>query len=71
MDTALKAMTLKQLDEVGTFVEEKNHVLLVAGPCSQCHHPKTEVVNAILNQDRQLITHLAIDSRCARDLLAL
>jgi DNA-binding transcriptional regulator LsrR (DeoR family) len=71
MKTALRAMTLKQLDEVSEFVADQGHVLLVSGPCSKCHLPKTEIVKAILEQKRQLITHLAVDSRCGRDLLAM
>ena len=71
MKTAIRAMTVKQLDELSEFVAGQGHVLLVSGPCSKCHLPKTEVVKAILDQKRQLITHLAVDSRCGRDLLAM
>lgn len=70
LKTPLRAMTIMQLGEVSEFVAKKKHVLLVAGPCANCHRPKTEVVKAILDQEHPLITHLAVDSRCARALLA-
>jgi DNA-binding transcriptional regulator LsrR (DeoR family) len=68
LETAIRAMTITELGDVSRFVREKNQVLLVAGPCATCHRPKTEVVKAILDQDDPLITHLVVDSRCARDL---
>ncbi len=68
LKTNLRAMTVMELGEVARFVSEKKHVLLVAGPCASCNFPKTEIVHAILEQDRRLITHLAVDSRCGREL---
>ncbi len=44
--------------------------LMVAGPCASCNEPKTEVVHAVLEQGRRLITHLAVDSRCGRELVS-
>jgi DNA-binding transcriptional regulator LsrR (DeoR family) len=66
----VRAMTIMDLDQVSQFVADDNLVLLVAGPCGLCHEPKAEVVKAILEQPKRLITHLAVDSTCARALLA-
>jgi DNA-binding transcriptional regulator LsrR (DeoR family) len=68
--TQMRAMTILELDEVSQRVEERKHVLLVAGPCARCHRPKSDVVDAILGQERRLITHLVLDSPCARAMLA-
>jgi DNA-binding transcriptional regulator LsrR (DeoR family) len=68
--TRLRAMTILQLDDVADRVEEGRQVLLVAGPCARCHRPKSDVVNAILQQERKLVTHLVVDSPCARAMLA-
>jgi DNA-binding transcriptional regulator LsrR (DeoR family) len=71
LDTHIRAMTVMSLSEVAEFVEEKKvRVLLVAAPCVACHRPKTEVVKAILEHERRLVTHLAVDTGCARALIA-
>jgi len=67
----MRAMTVVTLNDVSRLVASKKHVLLVAGPCARCHTPKIDVVKAILDQEQQLVTHLAIDSRCVRGLAAL
>jgi DNA-binding transcriptional regulator LsrR (DeoR family) len=65
-----RAMAIKTLREVQDFVAEGKQVLLVAGPCAECLRAKTEIVGTVLDQQRPLITHLVVDSRCARELLA-
>jgi DNA-binding transcriptional regulator LsrR (DeoR family) len=71
LDTHIRAMTIMKLSEVAKLVEKRKvRVLLVAGPCAACHRPKTEVVKAILEQEHRLVTHLAVDTRCARSLIA-
>ncbi|MDH3227717.1 MAG: hypothetical protein OEM67_11600 [Thermoleophilia bacterium] len=45
-------------------------MLLVAGPCGQCHEPKAEVVRAIREQRERLITHLVVDNGCARAVMS-
>jgi DNA-binding transcriptional regulator LsrR (DeoR family) len=62
-------MTVMNLNGLNELIEQKKHVLLVAGPCQRCHQPKTKVVQAILDQKDRLITHLVTDSRCARELV--
>jgi hypothetical protein len=70
LDTHIRAMTIMKLSEVAELIEEKRaQVLLVAGPCAACHRPKTEVLKAILEHERRLVTHLAVDSRSARSLI--
>jgi DNA-binding transcriptional regulator LsrR (DeoR family) len=66
----VRAMTIMDLGQVSQFVADKNLVLLVAGPCGVCHRPKDAVVRAILEQPKQLITHLVVDSGCARALVS-
>jgi len=71
LDTHLRAMTIMKLSRVAELVEEKKiRVLLVAGPCTACHRPKAEVLKAILDHERRLVTHLAVDSRSVRSLIA-
>jgi DNA-binding transcriptional regulator LsrR (DeoR family) len=65
----LRAMTIMQVGELAGFIERGQRVLLVAGPCAECFQLKTEIVRTILSQPQHLITHLVIDSRCARELL--
>jgi DNA-binding transcriptional regulator LsrR (DeoR family) len=67
--TPISANTLMDLEEVGALVARGKHVLLVAGPCTQCHTPKSDIVQAILTQPTRLVTHLVVDSRCARTVL--
>jgi DNA-binding transcriptional regulator LsrR (DeoR family) len=69
LKTRIRAMTIMNLSGLTALIKEKKHVLLVAGPCHKCHQPKTEVVQAILDQKDPLITHLVTDSRCARELV--
>jgi DNA-binding transcriptional regulator LsrR (DeoR family) len=69
VEDGARAMTVMDLDEVSRFVADDNLVLLVAGPCGMCHEPKTDVVKAILEQPERIITHLVIDTGCARALL--
>ena len=70
LNSEIRAMTIMELDRLSDFVRRKKHVLLVAGPCHQCHEPKTRVVRAILDQQQRLITHLVTDSRCVREMLS-
>jgi DNA-binding transcriptional regulator LsrR (DeoR family) len=71
LDTHIRAMTIMNLSKVASLVEHKRvKVLLVAAPCATCHRPKTEVLRAILEHERRLVTHLAVDGRCARSLIA-
>jgi DNA-binding transcriptional regulator LsrR (DeoR family) len=70
LKTGLRAMTIMDLGTVSKLVSRKKHVLLAAGPCAKCHKPKSDVVKAILDQERQLITHMVVDSGCARSVLS-
>lgn len=68
-DAAVRAMTIMELSDLSGFIQKKKRVLLVAGPCGECAAPKTDVVKAILDAEERLITHLVVDSRCARGLV--
>jgi DNA-binding transcriptional regulator LsrR (DeoR family) len=66
----IRAMTIMRLCELSKLIDNKKHVLLVAGPCHKCHKSKAKVVKAILDQQEHLITHLVTDSRCASQVLS-
>jgi len=69
LNSRIRAMTIMKLNGLSELIAANKHVLLVAGPCHQCHRPKTNVVKAILDQQNHLITHLVTDSRCAREMV--
>jgi DNA-binding transcriptional regulator LsrR (DeoR family) len=66
--THTRAFTLLELDELPGRIGEGLQVLLVAGPCGGCGRPKTEILQAVLNTERPLITHLVVDTRTSRGL---
>ena len=65
----MKAMTVMGLSQFPEFIKKGNQVLLVLGPCGECHTPKTDMLEAVLAMKPSLITHLVTDSRAARDVL--
>jgi len=67
--SSVRALTLVDLKELQSFVAGGRRVVLVAGPCGSCHLPKAGIVEAVLRQERPLITDLVTDSRCASELL--
>ncbi|MBN1569404.1 MAG: hypothetical protein JXA73_16280 [Acidobacteria bacterium] len=67
--TEMQTVTLMDLRDLPDFIKQKKKVLLLLGPCGDCGGPKEEVLKAILNYERRLITHLVVDSRSARGLL--
>jgi len=69
LNSRIRAMTIMRLCELSELIKDNKHVLLVAGPCSKCKRPKTQVVKAILDQRNHLITHLVTDSLCARQVV--
>jgi DNA-binding transcriptional regulator LsrR (DeoR family) len=69
VQTAIRAMTLMELNKLPDFIAKGKSVLLVLGPCSKCNQTKAEVLKAILNQKKKLITDLVVDSRSAQDML--
>jgi DNA-binding transcriptional regulator LsrR (DeoR family) len=68
LNTEIRAMTVLELPDLEKFIQQGKHVLLALGPCSLCHAPKTDILRAILNQPKRLITHLVVDSRSAAGL---
>ncbi|MFH1842908.1 MAG: hypothetical protein ABIF77_06845 [bacterium] len=63
--TEIRAMTLVEPAQLPDFLARKKHVLLLLGPCSDCHKPKDGILAALLNQDEHYLNHLVIDSRTA------
>jgi len=68
--TEMTTVTLMELTELPALIKQRKQVLLLVGPCGNCGGPKDEVLKAILNQKQKSITHLVVDSRSARGLLA-
>jgi len=67
--TETRAMTLIELSELPTLINNGKYVLLVLGPCSKCNRSKAEILGAILSQRKNIITHLVADSRSVREML--
>ena len=68
IETQIRAMTLKELSELPAFIANGKKVLLMLGPCSACHKPKTDLLKVLLAMKPPLMTHLVVDSRTARPL---
>lgn len=68
--TDMQTVTLMGLQDLPEFIKQKKKVLLLLGPCGDCGGPKEDVLKAILNHKQRLITHLVVDSRSARGLIA-
>lgn len=66
--TEMRAMTLFELSELPELIRSGKHVLLVLGPCGGCNRPKGEILQAILDAEEPLISHLVVDTRSAREL---
>ena len=63
----MRALTIMELNALPAFIKNGNQVLLVLGPCGECHTPKTEMLKTLLNLKEHLITHLVTDSFAARE----
>ncbi len=66
IDTEMRTVTLMELSALPDFINRGGAVLLLVGPCGNCGGPKEDVLSAVLNYRRKLITHLVVDSRSAR-----
>jgi DNA-binding transcriptional regulator LsrR (DeoR family) len=69
LTTDIRAMTLFELDQLSELRNQGKHILLVLGPCAHCNRTKSEILSAVLNQKKKLITHLVADSRSVREVL--
>jgi DNA-binding transcriptional regulator LsrR (DeoR family) len=65
-----RSLSIVDLDQLPAFIRRGRQVLLMLAPCGQCRRPKTEILQAILELDEPLITHLVVDSPTARSLFA-
>jgi hypothetical protein len=64
-----RAMTLIELAMLPGYIQRGTQVLLVLGPCSVCHRPKTDILGTLLHLPEPILIHLIVDSRSARGLL--
>lgn len=67
--TEVRAMTLIELPELPRFIKRGKYVLLVLGPCAICQETKSRILSAILNSKQQLISHLVVDTRSAKEAM--
>jgi DNA-binding transcriptional regulator LsrR (DeoR family) len=70
VQTDVRALTLMTLQELPAFIKAGKQVLLSLRHCGECGKPKTDLLQAILNYSEPLVTHLVVDSRAAREVLA-
>ncbi len=70
IEMSTKIMMLMEANELPAFIASRKKVLLAVGACSRCHATKEPIVQVVLDQprDRQLVTHVVLDSRTARRL---
>jgi len=66
-----QGMTLFELAEFPGLLEQGKQIILSIGPCTKCGVTRSEVLRAILNQKKPLISHLHLDSATAKEMLAL
>jgi DNA-binding transcriptional regulator LsrR (DeoR family) len=71
LKTGIRAMTLIELNDLPNLIARDKWALLVLGPCVTCGKPKTEMLRAVLELPRHLITDLVVDSVTARVVLSL
>lgn len=71
IQTEVRAMTLVELPQLPRFIKRGKYVLLVLGPCAICQETKSRILSAILNSRKQLISHLVVDTRSAKEAMQL
>jgi DNA-binding transcriptional regulator LsrR (DeoR family) len=66
-ETARRAFTLVELEQIIEFVKEGKQVLLTLAPCGSCGELKGNLMRCIL--DQQIATHVVFDTRSAGQML--
>ncbi len=64
-----RPITLIDLRELAEQIERNCKVVLVLGPCGRCHTEKSQVLRAVLGQEKPILTHLVADRHTARATL--
>jgi len=66
-ETDIRALTLVELRELTEFIHQGKSVLLLLGPCAQCHQSKALILQTLLDLDpaHRLISHVVTDSLAA------
>jgi len=64
METRIRALTLLELADLPSMIDNEKWIMLVLGPCGTegCNRPKHEILDAILGCEKALISHLVTDS---------
>jgi len=67
----VQVVTLFEINDLVRLANQPNkYVVLIAGPCSECHRSKTDALLPLIeNPNLRLWTHLVMDLDTARDLL--
>jgi hypothetical protein len=68
-ETAVRALTILELSDLPELIRQGKRVLLMLGPCASCSRRKGLLLQTILSQDKQLVSHLVVDSGTAFDFL--
>jgi len=68
--TTLRALTLKDLEDLPGFIGRGGSVLLTMGPCAGCRKPKGRITRILLDLPDRVFTHLVIDSLSADELVS-
>jgi len=64
-----RAMTLVELEALPGLIKAGKSVTLVLGLCATCGQPKTDLLKAVLNLPKHLISDLVVDSISARTVV--
>jgi DNA-binding transcriptional regulator LsrR (DeoR family) len=73
VDPGIRAVTLLELEDLAHMASDEcpdKHVVVVAGPCSVCGHPRSDAVLPLLDEPNLKVwTHLVMDQTTAGHVL--
>jgi hypothetical protein len=71
-ETAMRAISVLEIEDLIKMVRQNKHVLLVATPCRDCGMSKVSALRPLLTSpDLKVANHLVLDARSAEELLGL
>jgi hypothetical protein len=69
-ETAMRAISVLEIEDLIDMVRQNKHVLLVATPCRECGRSKVSALRPLLLSPRlRVANHLVLDRRSAEELL--